>query len=118
MVMVSRPESRFCRTMSLLMSFALVCYWLAVSTVIASQRVGARAPPDDKLREAIHFPSFRDGPKDQTEDVQLRVGESRDSGFASRPGMTAFGRHFFTSGQRDSSSDWNASLPGMVASSL
>ncbi|QDW41565.1 hypothetical protein FFI89_033290 [Bradyrhizobium sp. KBS0727] len=27
-------------------------------------------------------------------------------------------RHFFTSGQRDSSSDWNASLPGMVASSL
>jgi hypothetical protein len=32
--------------------------------------------------------------------------------------MTAFGRHFFTSGQRDCSSDWNASLPGMVASSL
>ncbi len=26
--------------------------------------------------------------------------------------------YFFTSGQRDSSSDWNASLPGIVASSL
>jgi hypothetical protein len=28
------------------------------------------------------------------------------------------GPYFFTSGQRDNSSDWNASLPGMVASSL
>src|SRR5712672_4243757 len=27
-------------------------------------------------------PSFRDGPKDQTSDVQLHIGESRDSGFA------------------------------------
>jgi len=26
--------------------------------------------------------------------------------------------HFFTSGQRDICSGWNASLPGMVASSL
>jgi len=26
--------------------------------------------------------SFRDGPKDQTSDAQLRIGESRDSGFA------------------------------------
>ena len=26
--------------------------------------------------------SFRDGPKDQTSDVQLHIGESRDSGFA------------------------------------
>jgi hypothetical protein len=24
--------------------------------------------------------SFRDGPKDQTSDAQLRIGESRDSG--------------------------------------
>jgi uncharacterized protein len=34
--------------------------------------------------------SFRDGPKDQTSDAHLRIGESRDSGFASsmRPGMT------------------------------
>jgi hypothetical protein len=33
---------------------------------------------------------FRDGPKDQTPDAQLRVGESRDSGFDAlhRPGMT------------------------------
>jgi hypothetical protein len=36
------------------------------------------------------FLSFRDGPKDQTSDAQLRIGESRDSGFdaAHRPGMT------------------------------
>jgi hypothetical protein len=34
------------------------------------------------------------------------------------PGMTAFGRHFFTSGQREASSGWNASLPGTVAKSL
>jgi hypothetical protein len=27
-------------------------------------------------------PSFRDGPKDQTSDVRLHIGESRDSGFA------------------------------------
>jgi hypothetical protein len=25
--------------------------------------------------------SFRDGPQDQTEDTQLRIGETRDSGF-------------------------------------
>src|SRR5258705_11739783 len=33
--------------------------------------------------------SFRDGPKDQTSDAQLRIGESRDSGFdaSHRPGM-------------------------------
>jgi flagellar biosynthesis protein FliQ len=35
-------------------------------------------------------PSFRDGPQDQTSDVQLHIGESRDSGFspADCPGMT------------------------------
>src|SRR5260221_9967647 len=34
--------------------------------------------------------SFGDGPKDQTSDAQLRIGESRDSGFiaARCPGMT------------------------------
>src|SRR5450755_49353 len=34
--------------------------------------------------------SFRDGPKDQTSDAQLRIGESRDSGFdaSHRPAMT------------------------------
>jgi len=33
--------------------------------------------------------SFRDGPKDQTSDAQLRIGDSRDSGFdaSHRPGM-------------------------------
>jgi hypothetical protein len=36
------------------------------------------------------MPSFRDGPQDQTSDVQLHIGESRDSGFdaSHRPGMT------------------------------
>src|ERR1700681_4201415 len=33
------------------------------------------------MRRSIATPSFRDGPKDQTADAQLRVGESRDSGF-------------------------------------
>ena len=35
--------------------------------------------------------SFRDGPKDQTSAAQVRIGESRDSGFDAlhRPGMTA-----------------------------
>src|SRR5712664_798629 len=46
---------------------------------------GARAERSDPSP-----PSFRDGPKDQTSDVQLHIGESRDSGFAAsrRPGMT------------------------------
>src|SRR5450631_4873190 len=41
----------------------------------------------------VDSPSFRDGPKDQTSDAQLRIGESRDSGFdaSHRPGMTAMG---------------------------
>jgi hypothetical protein len=30
------------------------------------------------------FLSSRDGPQDQTSDAQLRIGESRDSGFALR----------------------------------
>src|ERR1700681_2318525 len=49
--------------------------------------------PDDRLREAIQTPSFRDGPQDQTSDAQLRIGESRDSGFdaSHRPGMTESG---------------------------
>src|SRR5260221_8493248 len=43
--------------------------------------------------EAIHSSSFRDGPKDQTSDAQLRIGESRDSGLdaSHRPGMTESG---------------------------
>jgi len=36
------------------------------------------------------MPSFRDAPKGQATDAQLRIGESRDSGFDAlhRPGMT------------------------------
>jgi hypothetical protein len=43
--------------------------------------------------EAIQTPSFRDGPQDQTSDVQLHIGESRDSGFdaSHRLGMTGSG---------------------------
>jgi hypothetical protein len=43
--------------------------------------------------EAIQLSSFRDGPKDQTSDAQLRIGESRDSGLdaSHRPGMTVHG---------------------------
>jgi len=43
--------------------------------------------------EAIQTSSFRDGPKDQTSDVQLHIGESLDSGFDAphRPGMTDSG---------------------------
>jgi hypothetical protein len=41
--------------------------------------------PDDRLREATQTPSFRDGPQDQTSDAQLRIGESRDSGFDAEP---------------------------------
>jgi hypothetical protein len=46
--------------------------------------------PQNGSDEAIQTPSFRDGPQDQTSDVQLHIGESRDSGFdaSHRPGMT------------------------------
>ena len=39
---------------------------------------------------ATQASSFRDGPKDETSDVQLHIGESLDSGFdaSRRPGMT------------------------------
>jgi hypothetical protein len=42
-----------------------------------------------ELRENIRA-SFRDGAKHQTSDAQLRIGESRYSGFdaSHRPGMT------------------------------
>jgi hypothetical protein len=48
--------------------------------------------------EALCHTSDREGPKDQTSDAQLRIGESRDSGFdaSHRPGMTdreIFSRH-------------------------
>src|SRR5260370_13986405 len=43
------------------------------------------------MRRSIQTPSFRDGPKDQPSDAQLRIGQSRDSGFdaSHRPGMTS-----------------------------
>jgi hypothetical protein len=44
----------------------------------------------ERSDDSLQTPSFRDGPKDQTSDAQLRIGEARDSGFdaAHRPGMT------------------------------
>jgi hypothetical protein len=38
----------------------------------------------------VSYVVIPDGPKDQTSDAQLRIGESRDSGFdaSHRPGMT------------------------------
>jgi hypothetical protein len=55
-------------------------------------RRGARKHVEKRSDEAILSvrPSFWDGPKDQTSDAQLRIGESRDAGFdaAHRPGMT------------------------------
>ena len=36
---------------------------------------------DQLVGRGFSRPSFRDGPKDQTSDVQLHIGESRDSGF-------------------------------------
>jgi hypothetical protein len=46
---------------------------------------------EEQSGEAIQTPSFRDGPKDQTSDAQLRIGEFRDSGFdaSHRPGTAA-----------------------------
>src|SRR6202035_3634856 len=50
-------------------------------------------PEPAKVERGTHrrVSSFRDGPKDQTSDEQLHIGESRDSGFAfsTRPGMTS-----------------------------
>jgi hypothetical protein len=37
------------------------------------------------MRICVSSSSFRDGPKDQTSDAQLRIGESRDSGFDAEP---------------------------------
>src|SRR5229473_7688373 len=58
---------------------------------IAKSAVFRRAtrPRNFWLRLKQSRASFRDGPMDQTSDVQLHIGESRDSGFALRaPGMT------------------------------
>src|SRR6202158_691142 len=42
-------------------------------------------PCEARSDEAIQNSSFRDGPKDQTSDVQLHIGESLDSGFDAEP---------------------------------
>src|SRR5665647_2864936 len=109
MVMVSRPESSFCRTMSFI-GFAFVLLLIVV--------VPANAGTHHPGRQLLPMPSAaarndrprRMGPRVRGDDglgysaFQMRPDEPRP--------------YFFTSGQRDSSSDWNASLPGMVASSL
>src|SRR5450432_3561147 len=54
----------------------------------------------ERSDNSLQAPSFRDGPKDQASDAQLRIGESRDSGFdaSHRPGMTKkhFDRRWFS----------------------
>src|ERR1041385_1379895 len=92
MVMVSRPLSRFCRTIS----FALM-----VSTFVV-----------------IGFNFYRHCEERSDEAIQLCC-------FV-KAGLLRFARNdgrgvqfdFFTSGQRDSSSGWNASLPATVPISL
>src|SRR5437764_10933020 len=75
MVMVSSPESSFCRTISLLMRCCLCCLLLFAvvrcrPSVIASEAKQSifrhceppgrrKAPPDDRLREAIHSATQR-----------------------------------------------------------
>src|SRR3954463_3906627 len=56
-------------------------------------------------------PSFRDGAQHQTSDAQLRIGESRDSGFdaSHRPGMTW--SHRYSPFAIRLSSHFNAPLP-------
>jgi hypothetical protein len=46
---------------------------------------------EEQSDEAIQSPSFRDGPKDQTSDVQLHIGDLEIPGSMLRiaPGMTA-----------------------------
>src|SRR5450631_2434516 len=56
--------------------------------------------------EATQTPSFRDGPQDQTSDAQLRIGESRDSGFDAEPVI----------GPRFARTRWHR--PGMTESRL
>src|SRR5258705_6602222 len=64
--------------------------------------------------------SFRDGPKDQTSDAQLRIGESRDSGFdaSHRPGMTV-GSHTlpFSASPISSSTLGSSMVAGLVPGS-
>jgi hypothetical protein len=59
-------------------------HWRVMKCSGSTQNGAAAAAP------LIMVSSFRDGPKDQTSDAQLRIGESRDSGLgsSSRPGIT------------------------------
>src|SRR5260370_18025095 len=68
----------------------------AAQSQIVQIRIFAEPPGDRRsvggivvertdVRNPIQTPSFRDGPKDQTSDVQLHIGESRDSGFDAEP---------------------------------
>src|SRR5262245_41814324 len=64
-------------------------YWLAEVGPLAFRQVSeselrcvascSYRRPRRRLPPYFRAPSFRDGPKDQTSDAQLRIGESRDS---------------------------------------
>jgi hypothetical protein len=49
------------------------------------ERVCCSIQFSDSQDASVVEPSFRDGPQDQTSDAQLRIGESRDSGFDAEP---------------------------------
>ncbi len=70
MVMVSSPESSFCRTISLLMRclplFACCCRCPSLRATGSPQRA-----PDDRLREAIPSPSFRSDAKHRTRNLEI-----------------------------------------------
>src|SRR5260370_16347344 len=61
---------------------------------------------EEQSDEAMHASSFGEGPKGQTSDAQLRIGESRDSGLDAEPVI----------GPRFARTRWHR--PGMTESGL
>jgi hypothetical protein len=70
------------------------------------ERVCCSIQFSDSQDASVVEPSFRDGPQDQTSDAQLRIGESRDSGFDAEPVI----------GPRFARTRWHR--PGMTESRL
>src|SRR2546429_7377139 len=98
MMMVSKPESSFWRTISFALMVLVLSLLLlvVVNSIVIARTVGwAKA----RLRRAH----------------QLRRW---DGGHAALCPPYEDASYFFTSGHREASSGWNASLPGIVASSL
>src|SRR6185436_5396383 len=92
-VMVSRPRSRFWRTIS----FALMAFLPSLLDYEFRRHCEERS--DEAIQGAAHHTGL------------LRFARN-DGGETASPG------HFFTNGQREASSGWNASFPATVPSSL